>query len=48
MSEAAAHSHRNTTVETAEILPEGKAMMSHVKITKPWEVSLHRSHPVSE
>ena len=35
MSEAAAHSHRNTTVESDEILSEGKAMMSHVKITEP-------------
>ena len=39
MSKAAAHSHRNTTVETAEILPEGKAMMSHVKIAEPWEIN---------
>ena len=42
MSEAAAHSHRNATTvettETAEILPEGKAMMSHVKITEPCEI----------
>ena len=38
MAEAAAHSHRNATVETAEILPEAKATMSHVKITEPWEI----------
>ena len=45
MSEAVAHSHRNTTVESAEILPEGKAMMSHVKITKPWEIGRPRQVP---
>ena len=40
MSEAAAHSHQNTSsVETTEILPEGKAMMSHVQITESWEIS---------
>ena len=38
MSEAAAHSQRNTAVETAEILPKGKDMMSHVKIAEPWEI----------
>ena len=38
MSEAAAHSHRHSTVETAEILPEGKALMSYVRITEPWEI----------
>ena len=31
------HAHCNTTVNSAVILPEGKAMMSHVKIVKPWE-----------
>ena len=45
MSEAAAHSHRNTTVESAEILFEGKAMMSHVKIIEPWEVGRPRQVP---
>ena len=45
MSEAAAHSHRNTTVESAEILFEGKAMMSHVKITEPWEIGRPRQVP---
>ena len=38
MSDAAAHFHRNITVEMAEILPEGKAMMSQVKVTEPWEI----------
>ena len=38
MFEAASHSHRNSTVETAEILPEGKALLSYVKITEPWEI----------
>ena len=45
MSEAAAHSHRNTTVESAEILFEGKAMMSHVKITEPWEIGRPKQVP---
>ena len=45
MSEAAAHSHRNTTVESAEVLFEGKAMMSHVKIIEPWEVGRPRQVP---
>ena len=46
MSEAAAHSLRNTTtVESAEILPGGKAMMSHVKITEPWEIGRPRQVP---
>ena len=45
MSEAAAHSRRNTTVESAEILPGGKAMMSHVKITEPWEIGRPRQVP---
>ena len=39
MSKAGAHSHRNTTVETAEIFPEGKSIMSHVNITGPRETS---------
>ena len=37
MSAAVEHAHYNTTVDRAVILPEGKAMMSHVKIVKPWE-----------
>ena len=37
MAAAAEHAHCNTTVNSAVILPEGKAMMSHVKIVKPWE-----------
>ena len=45
MSEAAAHSHQNTTVESAEILFEGKVMMSHVKITEPWEIGRPRQVP---
>ena len=45
MSEAAAHSHRNTTVESAEILPEGKVIMSHVKITEPREIGRPRQVP---
>ena len=45
MSEAAAHSHRNTTVESAEILFAGKAMISHVKIIEPWEVGRPRQVP---
>ena len=45
MSEAAAHSHQNTTVESAEILFEGKAMMSHVKIIEPWEAGRPRQVP---
>ena len=37
MASAAEHAHCNTTVESALILPEGKAMTSHVKIVEPWE-----------
>ena len=37
MASAAEHAHCNTTVERALILPEGKAMMPHVKIADPWE-----------
>ena len=36
MASAAEHAHRNTIVERALILPQGKAMMSHVKIVDPW------------
>ena len=35
MASAAEHAHCNTTVESALIAPEGKAMMSHVKIVDP-------------
>ena len=42
MFEAAAHSHRNATVQSAETLFEGQAMMSHVKITEPWEIGRPR------
>ena len=45
MSEAAAHSHRNITVESAEILFEGKAIMSHVKIIEHWEIGRPRQIP---
>ena len=45
MSEAAAHSQRNTTVESAEIMSEGKAMMSRVKITEPLEIGRPRQVP---
>ena len=34
---AAEHPHCNTTVESALILPEEKAVMSHVTIVDPWE-----------
>ena len=37
MAAAVEHVHCNTTVDSAVILPEGKSMMSHVKIVKPWE-----------
>ena len=37
MAAAVEHAHCNTTVNSAVILPEGKTMMSHVKIVKPWE-----------
>ena len=47
MSKAVAHSHRNTTVETAEILPEGKAAISHVKIAEPWESGRPTQVPLS-
>ena len=45
MSEAAAHSHRNITVELAVILSEGKAMLSDVKITESWEIGRPRQVP---
>ena len=35
MASAAEHAHFNTTVESALIAPEGKALMSHVKIVDP-------------
>ena len=37
MASAAEHAHLRTTVDSAVILPEGKAMMSHAKIVDPWE-----------
>ena len=47
MSKAAAHSHRNTTVETIKILLKGKAMMSDVKITELWEIGRPTQDPPS-
>ena len=47
MSEAAAHSYRNITVESAEILFEGKTMMSHVKITELREIGRPSEVPPS-
>lgn len=38
MSQAAEHSHCHTSIRTAEILPEGADMMSHVKVVETWEV----------
>ena len=37
MAAAVERAHCKTTVDSPVILPEGKAMMSHVKIGKPWE-----------
>ncbi|CAB1106825.1 unnamed protein product [Ectocarpus sp. CCAP 1310/34] len=37
LASAAEHSHRNTSLANARLLPEGIAMMSHVKIKPPWE-----------
>ena len=37
MSEAIRHAHCRTSAENAVLLPEGIAMMSHVKIVEPWE-----------
>ena len=37
MASAAELAHLHTTVISAVILPEGKAMMSHVKLVDPWE-----------
>ena len=37
MAPAAENAHCNTIVERALILPDGKAMMSHVKILGPRE-----------
>ena len=37
MISATERAHCNATVENALILPEGKAMMSHVQIADPWE-----------
>lgn len=37
MAVAAEHAFFNTTVDSAVILPEGKAVVSLEKIVKPWE-----------
>lgn len=37
VASAAEHSHRNTNVVNAELVEEGREIMSHVKITPPWE-----------
>lgn len=37
MASAAEHSHRNTNITNVQLLEEGKRMMSHVKVVKPWE-----------
>ncbi|CAB1107576.1 unnamed protein product [Ectocarpus sp. CCAP 1310/34] len=37
LASAAEHSHRNTSLANARLLPEGIAMMSHVKKKPPWE-----------
>lgn len=38
MAPAVQHSHCNTKVGNAKLLPEGIEMMSHAKIVEPWEV----------
>ena len=38
MASAAEHAHCNTTLDTAQLLPEGKKMMEHVKIVDRWEL----------
>ena len=45
MAAAVEHAHCNTTVDSAVILPEGMAMMSQVKIVKPWETGSPRQIP---
>ena len=37
MSAAAAHAHCNTTIDSAQLLDEGKEMMAHVKVVECWE-----------
>ena len=37
MASAAEHSHRNTNASNVQLLDEGIKMMSHVKVTPPWE-----------
>ena len=36
MSAAAALAHRNTTIDSAQLLDEGKYMMAHVKVVDRW------------
>jgi len=37
MASAIEHSHRNSNITNVNLVEEGKNMMSHVKIVKPWE-----------
>ena len=37
MSAAAAHAHCNTTLDSVQLLDEGKEMMAHVKVVERWE-----------
>ena len=45
MAAAVEHAHCNTTVYSAVILPQGKAMMSQVKTVKTWETGSPRQIP---
>lgn len=45
MASAAEHSHRNTNASNVQLLDEGVRMMSHVKITPPWEVGPPKQLP---
>ena len=38
VSSAAEHAQCNTSLTDTVVLPEGTTMMSHVRITDPWEV----------
>ena len=37
MSAAAAHAHCNTTIDSAQLLDEGREMMAHVNVVERWE-----------
>ena len=37
VSAAAAHAHCNKTIDSAQLLDEGKKMMAHVKVVERWE-----------